>query len=201
MAPKAHEPVVDVKSPMPPGYFFLLKGNVYLTANCRKLTHSANKPLYVVTNSNKLLGIRVPAEIYYRVLAMERATRNDREEAVRKKDASMARKFDHALLEQFPDTPRDVVLQIVRHALVKGKKRVARNGVMKMKDKVRLAVTAHVRHCRTNYDKLLKAGVGREQARREVASTIAEVLRAWKGKAGSSGLRERNLLLGDSRVK
>ncbi|OAA63526.1 hypothetical protein SPI_03689 [Niveomyces insectorum RCEF 264] len=46
----ADEPLVSFRTPMPPGYCFVRKGNVYITAHCRKATKAAGQTVYVVTN-------------------------------------------------------------------------------------------------------------------------------------------------------
>ncbi|KAI0875289.1 hypothetical protein GGS24DRAFT_456214 [Hypoxylon argillaceum] len=40
------EPVVRASSPLPPGYKFLPKGNVYMTRHCRQQTHLAHQTVY-----------------------------------------------------------------------------------------------------------------------------------------------------------
>ncbi len=189
MAPKTSEPVVDLSEPMPKGYSFLRKGNVYLTAKCRKLTNEAGKPVVVVVRGKEQLGIRIPSSILHQVREAERASRESRADAVKKKDGAVAHEFETALLKHFPATPSDLVQRIVSHALVKKKKRVARTGTLSLEDKVRLAVRAHVRHCHTDYDRLLKDGVARDEARKEVLKKTLEVLKAWTGKARTGKAR------------
>ena len=147
MAPKPFEPTVLITDPSPPGYRFLAKGNVYITANCRRLTRAADKTVFVVlgTDGKTTIGIRVPRDIVTSVLDAERQTRQTRAEAVRKRDDATAQEFESAVLSQFPQVPRDVVPRIVAHALVKRKKRVARTGTLDLENRVRLAVWAHVR--------------------------------------------------------
>jgi len=50
---------------------------------------------------------------------------------------------------------------------------------------VRLAVVAHVRHAKTQYDSLLMSGWERVEARLSVEEAVLSVLAKWQGNAGS----------------
>ncbi|TLD16743.1 uncharacterized protein PgNI_01171 [Pyricularia grisea] len=192
-APKkntANEPMVTASTPMPPGYRFVSKGNVYITKNCRKNTQAANKTVYVVVESLKTkrvktLGIRVPADIYSEVAESERQTRTARATNVQKRDNAGLRAFELELRRLFPKAPADAAETVARHALVKRSRRVGRAGTMDMDKKVRLAVTAHIRHRYTDYDAMLGRGVPREEARTKVWGRIVEVADGWAGRPGS----------------
>ena len=60
--------------------------------------------------------------------------------------------------------------------------RVGRSAAAKELDEeaVRLAVTAHVRHTETNYDKLLLKGIERRDAREKVYPEVSRILDRWK---------------------
>ena len=45
---------------------------------------------------------------------------------------------------------------------------------------VNLAVAAHVRHHETDYDALLASGLGRHEARAQVAAQVREFMRRWQ---------------------
>ncbi|TLS31011.1 hypothetical protein PpBr36_03491 [Pyricularia pennisetigena] len=185
-----NEPMVTPSTPMPPGYRFVSKGNVYITKNCRKNTQAANKTVYVVVESLntkrvKTLGIRVPADIYGEVVESERQTRTARATNVQRRDDAGLRAFEQELRRMFPKAPTDAVETVARHALVKRSRRVGRAGTMDMDKKVRLAVTAHIRHLHTDYDAMLGRGVPREEARAKVWARIAEVADGWAGRPGS----------------
>ncbi|TLD30850.1 hypothetical protein PspLS_02213 [Pyricularia sp. CBS 133598] len=186
----ANEPMVTTSTPMPPGYHFVSKGNVYITKNCRKNTQAANKTVYVVVESLKTkriktLGIRVPADIYSEVTESERQTRTARATNVQKRDDAGLRAFELELRRLFPKAPADAAETVARHALVKRSRRVGRAGTMDMDKKVRLAVTAHIRHRHTDYDAMLSRGVPREEARTKVWGKIVEVADGWAGRPGS----------------
>lgn len=58
------EPEVHMTDPMPKGYRFVPKGDVYITKHCRKKTLDAGKTLYVVLDKkDKPIGLRCPAYI------------------------------------------------------------------------------------------------------------------------------------------
>ena len=175
-------PVVET-SPCPSNYRFVPKGNVYITANVRKETHASGRPLYLVTskhNPRKTLGVRCPLDVYNRVHDAEKATRASRQAAVDKHDAAERRQFEAALREEYPNIPEAEVGKLVKRALAKRSGRVGRTARIDVREKARLAVWAHVRHCHTEYDALLRGGVKREHARVRVQAAVQRVLRGWK---------------------
>ncbi|CAK7239608.1 MAG: hypothetical protein STHCBS139747_001039 [Sporothrix thermara] len=160
------EPVVFPTTPMPRGYTFVRKGNVYITAHCRRATHAEGRVVYVVvpegaprndSGKRAALGIRCPKHIVTSVRAAEQATRDTRHAATDKRDAAQAEQFRAALLTRYPAVPADTVPRIVQHAMQKHAGRVARTGTLDLAARVRLAVRAHIRHCWTDYEALLRA--------------------------------------------
>ncbi|KAK7959035.1 uncharacterized protein PG986_003889 [Apiospora aurea] len=179
-----HEPVVKVTSPLPKGYIFVPKGNVYITANCRRLTQAANRTVYAVINAKRQsVGIRVPAAIHAQVQADEQASRADRRSAVAKRDASLEKQFRDAIVRQFPQTPAASVPRIVERAMLKGSRRVGRTGKLDIETKARLAVRAHIRHTHTDYDGMLRGKTHtKDQARDAILGKINDVCKSWGGK-------------------
>ncbi|KAI1349709.1 hypothetical protein F5Y01DRAFT_327026 [Xylaria sp. FL0043] len=174
------EPVVRDTSPMPPGYSFVPKGNQYVTRHCRRQTQQSHKVVYAVVNDRKKqVGIRVPGAIYADVLQSEKATRSDRQELVRKNDETIEKSLGKAIREQFPRLPHEELRMIMRRATVKGHGRVGRTRTITMKEKAHLAVQAHIRHTKTNYDDLLKSGTGRDNARTIISQRVLDILREW----------------------
>lgn len=181
----SYEPQVQPSAPLPKGYQYVRKGNVYITKHCRQKTHEAGKTLYVVVNQrNKVLGLRCPQYIYQAVLADHNATASKRASAVQKKDDATSAQFEQTLLNLFPKTPKQLIPQIVKHATQKRSGRVGRTGKVGLEEKVKLAVRAHIRHCHTDYDKLLKEGTNRETARNMVWKRVSEVATGWGAKVG-----------------
>ncbi|KAK4165455.1 hypothetical protein QBC43DRAFT_369252 [Cladorrhinum sp. PSN259] len=171
---------VRPSAPMPKGYKFIRKGDVYITKNCRKQTLESQKPLYVVVDQNgKTLGLRCPSFVYNRVLQQHRETAPQRAAAVRKRDSAAEDKFKEALLKLFPKAPKEVVPLIINHALKKHSRRVGRTETMGLEDKAWLAVHAHIRHIHTSYDKLLRDGMERKVARDYFWPKINEVAKQW----------------------
>jgi hypothetical protein len=177
------EPEVRAHDPMPKGYRFVPKGNVYITKNCRKKTHDADKTLYVVVDKrDKPLGLRCPAYIYHAVMREHKATAEQRAAAVQKRDAAIEESFEEAMVTLFPKIPKAEIPQILRHSLKKHSRRVGRTGTVALHDRVKLAVRAHIRHMHTDYDQLLKQGVDRATAREKVWARLNEVARLWGGR-------------------
>ncbi|KAI1258992.1 hypothetical protein F5Y18DRAFT_322218 [Xylariaceae sp. FL1019] len=192
------EHVVWSHSPIPQGYIFLRKGDTYVTRNCRIKTKKEGRDLYVVVDrvrgTKKQLGIRVPTTVYDSVVKSERESRGDRAQAVQKRDDKVEKKLRDEILHQFPKIPAADLLVVMKHATMKRSRRVGRSGKVDEVDKARLAVIAYVRHTKSNYDSILRnSNLGRHEARRSVAQTINEVLKAWGSPytIGGLGLKRR----------
>lgn len=176
------ETSVPATTPLPPGYRFVPKGDVYITKNCRLRTLAANRPLYIVHDArDRRIGLRCPSSIAAAVEADSRATAATRAAAVQKRDASHEKAFEAAVVELFPKIPRELVPGVVKHAVEKRSGRVGRTGMLDVKERAKLAVRAHIRHKWTGYDGLLREGVAREEARRLVGGKISEVAKGWGG--------------------
>ena len=188
----SHEPVVDVRTPMPKGYGFLKKGNAYRTGLCRRLTHAEGKTLFVVTQKRTPIGLRAPKSILGKVFQEDHATRDSRRAAVERRDEATQDEFRDAILAQYPRIPADSAAAVLRHTLRKRSGRVGRTGTLALEAKARLAVAAHVRHCHTGYDEFFKReGVSRDEAREKVQDDVVRVLREWGG--GKEPLQKQNV--------
>ena len=177
------EITVSSTKPMPKGYAFLPKGNQYKTLHCRRLTHEAGKPLFVVEAGNKVIGLRVPKNIFFQVQSLARETLADRREAVQKRDNVLNRQAEVELIKQFPKIPKAEKDAVLKHAFRKYSGRVGRTSTTPMSRKVLFAVIAHIRHRHTNYDAMMDRGVDREKARRAIQKEVQEKLCKW-GRGG-----------------
>jgi hypothetical protein len=113
-----------------------------------------------------------------------RARRRERETERRADiDATFVQRFADRIGELFPRCPPDRAEQIAMRACQKYSGRVGRSAAAKRLDEeaVTLAVTAHVRHTETDYDKLLTRGTERWDARDQVRRDVERVLRRWRG--------------------
>ena len=188
MPSRHNEPTVRFASPMPQGYTFVPKGNVYITSHCRKQTQEAGRTVYTVLNmKNNVVGIRVPKPIHTAVREAHEATRDKRAQAVQRKDQKLELEFRDAVISQFPNTPSESVTKIISRAMLKRSRRVGRSGKLGVEERAALAVRAHIRHMHTDYDQLLRDGVPREQARTQTYEKIDEVVRSWGGQTGRRG--------------
>ncbi|KAK2605626.1 hypothetical protein N8I77_008452 [Diaporthe amygdali] len=168
------------KESLPSGYSFVPKGNVYITGHCRRLTKASGRSVYVVINGKKQqIGLGVPTDVYVGVQLQEINTRTDRTSNVLKRDETITKAFQKEVLKIYPRVPAESLRNVLKMALKKGKGKVGRAGKLNVHHKVRLAVRAHVRHCETEYDSLLKLGVEREHARQRVEPKIREVCLSW----------------------
>lgn len=195
----ANEPTVR-RGRLPRGYSLVLKGNVYITANCRKQTQTANQTVYLVVNAkDKHIGIAVPSGIHEDVQQKEAETRDTRAANVDRRDNAIKREFEQVILQEFPQIPREDLLKILHQALEKRAGKVGRTGQLSDRKKANLAVRAYIRHCHTPYEQLLKGtrrkrGVkAKVRAREIVQGQVNELARIWaQGRSGQSdGQRSR----------
>lgn len=174
------EPSVRFFSPMPSGYVFVPKGDVFVTKNCRRKTHNAGRKLYVVIDkTKKVIGLRCPAEIYAAVEAESKATAGRRAEGVQKRDAIVQGKFEKDILRFYPKTPGAEIPKIAKHALKKRSRRVGTRTTIDTDKKVGLAVRAHIRHCHTDYHRLLEETGDRNASRKMIFDQVKEIEMRW----------------------
>lgn len=187
----ADEPTVK-RGRIPRGYSLVLKGNVYITANCRKQTQTANQKVYLVANAkDKQIGIAVPSEIHEDVKQKEAETRAARAANVDRRDNAIKEDFEKVILQEFPRLPREDLPKILEQALKKRAGKVGRTGQLSARKKAHLAVRAHIRHCHTPYEELLK-GTRRQKgqkakkhAREMVQGQVNELAIFWaQGRSG-----------------
>jgi hypothetical protein len=117
--------------------------------------------------------------------AEARARRREREAERRAElDRDYVASFAGRVRELFPGAPPEREHDIAEHACRKTSGRVGRSAAAKALDAeaVHLAVAAHVRHHETDYDALLATGLGRHEARDQVAAQVREVLRRWQAR-------------------
>ena len=132
--------------------------------------------------------MRCPEDVHKDVIANARASAASRKEAVRAKDERDIAKARDCLSRLFPRIPLDAAETVLHHGFQKGSGRVGRSTVLVNDDKVTLAVIAHARHTKTEYDtiikKLDKGRKGgekfRQQARALIRDELDAVLRSWR---------------------
>jgi len=96
-------------------------------------------------------------------------------------DEQFLARFAARVRELYPRAPVGREHEVAAHACLKYSGRVGRSASAKALevDAVRLAVQAHVRHRETAYDGLLATGIERQEARRAVQATVAQLLDDW----------------------
>ncbi|KAM4062803.1 hypothetical protein HRG_007621 [Hirsutella rhossiliensis] len=177
----AREEVISPEAPKPRGYGFLKKGNPFMTALCRRKTSAAGKKLYVVSSRGVSSGLLAPEGILAEVIAEELETRGKRSAAVEKRDGAVRDDFEQAILRLYPKIPLEEVAKISSRTLEKRSRRVGRTGRLDLVTKVRLAVAAHVRHCHTDYDKIVRGCNIKWTARQSIHDEASRVLASWGG--------------------
>ena len=85
-----------------------------------------------------------------------------------------------AIKDLFPNIPDNDLYQIIKTAFQKGKKRVGTASELPLARRAQLAVVAHIRHCYTAYDRLLRNG-GYHDARGVVEKPTLAKLVEWRG--------------------
>lgn len=175
------EVAISPRAPRPQGYGFLKKGNPFMTGLCRRKTHAAGKTLYVVASRGKPSGLLAPEGILAEVAAEELQTRDKRSAVVEKRDGVVKNEFEDEILRLYPMIPPGEVPKILARTLKKRSRRVGRTGRLELDEKVRLAVTAHVRHCHTDYDKVVKGCKTKWKARDSTRDEVSRVMVSWGG--------------------
>ncbi|OJJ45778.1 hypothetical protein ASPZODRAFT_143660 [Penicilliopsis zonata CBS 506.65] len=197
--PPSTEPLEEncyTTSPLINGYIFVRKGDVYITRHCRSRTKQSGRTVYVVyTTQGKALGLRVPKEIYSSVLASAEETSSSRAAAVQLRDERDRQRAAELLTQLFPRMPSSSLTEIVEHAFLKGSGRVGRSTTTSEERKAVLAVEAHIRHMHTGYEALLKSGMERAQARKDVWEAVKTVKRLWMGEEGGDQMKLSRQLL------
>ena len=115
----------------------------------------------------------------------QRARARERAAVVRRRaNDDYVRAFSDQILSQYPRCPREEAASIAQHACRKYSGRVGRSAAARQLDPVAvaMAVTAHVRHAHSEYDKLLAQGWERIEARRAVAGPVQLVMDRWAGR-------------------
>lgn len=181
----ANEPVVK-RGRIPRGYSLVLKGNVYVTGNCRKQSQAADETVYLVVDTKETqIGIAVPTGIYEGVKQKEVETRLSRAANVDRRDKAIKKEFEQVVLNEFPRLPLGELSKILEKALEKRKGKVGRTGQLSDHRKAQLAVRAHIRHCHTPYDKMLRASgkkglKTKHLARQTVQKQVDDLAAAWE---------------------
>ncbi|KAF2685169.1 hypothetical protein K458DRAFT_442336 [Lentithecium fluviatile CBS 122367] len=182
MAPR--EITVSPSRPIPTGYAFLKKGIKYKTLHCRRLTHEAGKPVYIVEHRKKVLGICVPQPIFDQVQAQADETLAARRLATEQRDAALIRTAAAELDKQFPRIPKVDREKVLAHGFKKHSGRVGRTSQIPLQRKVLYAVSAHIRHAHTRYEAILDKGGNRDDARKAIQKTVQDTLRFWSATRG-----------------
>ncbi|KAJ9283644.1 hypothetical protein DTO021C3_8760 [Paecilomyces variotii] len=183
------------KDPLPAGYIFVRRGDVYITRHCRSKTKDSKRTVYLVYDAKgkRTLGIRVPKDIYHSVRSEATATASSRADAVKVRDERDLARSRKLLLAQFPKMPPSSLERILEHAFLKGSGRVGRSTKRSDERKAELAVEAHIRHLHTPYEELLDQGMQRDQARDRVWDAVQEVKAAWGGQKRDSPLPSKRI--------
>ncbi|KAJ5578759.1 uncharacterized protein N7459_007723 [Penicillium hispanicum] len=206
--PESNDPLeknIFERAPLPDGYVFVPKGDVYITRHCRVKTKESHQVVYVVYVSlaghafsalrfhpiltsaqnrtgKRIQGIRVPAEIHSNVSELAVLTAHARASAVEVRDTKFIARGRELLRSQFPLMPDESLEVIMNHSFLKGSGRVGRTSTTTDNRKATLAVEAHIRHKHTPYESLLAGGVDRKEARETVWPSVQAIKKAWEGR-------------------
>ena len=169
---------------------FLPRGNVALTTRSSK--YSTLRAIVLQWSRSRKRYER--QGILVEQAALERAEQECLSDAARReaqrvraaqyretRDQEFISDFARLVRERYPGCPEGLELEIAEHACLKYSGRVGRSAMARNLDPeaVDLAVRAHVRHLRTDYDTLLMAGWDRNDARARVAQAVTSVLERW----------------------
>jgi hypothetical protein len=103
--------------------------------------------------------------------------------ARQEEDREFVSALAQAILQRHPGCPTEEARRIAEHTGCRSSGRVGRSAAGRVLDAsaVDLAVIAHIRHERTDYDELLMSGTERLDARALVREAIDRVLAEWSG--------------------
>ena len=92
------------------------------------------------------------------------------------------KEYAEQIRRRYPRLPPSLEIDIAEHACLKYSGRVGRSERAKRFDEesIALAVAAHVRHAKTEYDDLLMRGIDRHDARRLVRDKVGQILKQWR---------------------
>lgn len=170
---------------------FLPAGNATLTRRARKFSPLVAEVLQLNGRRKRYdrIGLLVAtaaidqAEASLQDDASERAMLRQKSAAARAKaDEKLVVEMSALILANFPSCPPDEAHAIAAHTAVRGSGRVGRSEAGRHLDAqaIELAVIAWIRHQHTNYDQLLMSGVGRQDARGQIRSTVQRQLQSWR---------------------
>jgi len=110
--------------------------------------------------------------------ALKRARATEKRAVI---DEQFVAGFAGTIRKNYPRMPQGLEKVIANHACQKYSGRVGRTQAAKQFDDgaVFLAVKAHIRHAKTNYDELLARGYDRASARSTVDDKIQQILELW----------------------
>jgi hypothetical protein len=143
---------------------------------------------------SKPVSVLAPREVVQ--AARGKAERTEPARAAKREKAALVRarkeqeqrdKALAALHANFPGIPSGHAEQVVAHAFKVASGRVGRSNELSLDETIERAVWAHIRHSRTKYGQLLRAGVPQHEARATVRDKIERIYQAWRQPpAGSS---------------
>ena len=96
-------------------------------------------------------------------------------------DKQYVKDFAKEIQKYYPKSPKGINMIIAEHACKKYSGRVGRSANAKEFDAkaVKLAVIAHIRHAKTDYDSLLMKGYAKKTARNMIQEKLQQVLDDW----------------------
>tara|TARA_B100000315_G_scaffold30288_1_gene25710 strand:- start:681 stop:1349 length:669 start_codon:yes stop_codon:yes gene_type:complete len=170
---------------------YLPSGNAALTRRAKK--HSTLSAVVYKWSSSRKRNERQGLLVEQRGLELAekeclsdedyRKARREKDKIRRAKlDQKYVTKFADEIRKFFPKSPKGLEKEIAEHACMKYSGRVGRSAFAKdlSKEAIILAVSAHIRHTKTNYDSLLAKYCDRDHARTIVSDDIEAILSKWQ---------------------
>lgn len=164
------------------------------TAVTRRATKYSSEHVVVMKKSrarkrSERQGILAEPEAIARAVAQSeddadrRAKTREKAAGTREKaDRKYVAQFAESIARQYPGCPPKDCLAIATHACRKYSGRIGRSAAAKQFDAeaICLAVIAHIRHTRTNYETILAGCDDRLAARRQVRELVLDILDGWE---------------------
>ncbi|KAJ5761897.1 uncharacterized protein N7511_005279 [Penicillium nucicola] len=199
--------VICFEAKAPSGYTFIPAGNPQLTTSCKERCRKENLQIYAVSTTPHArthnlsqhvhrIGYHFPSTVVAAVCSelglyltstgktlpiYAMGMRENRSRAGSEvSQITLNTDARDAIKDLFPNIPDKDLNQIIKTAFQKGQKKVGTATELPMARRAQLAVVAHIRHTKTDYDSLLKK-LSFHEARHSVEHETLKFVIEWRG--------------------
>ncbi|KAK4949645.1 hypothetical protein LTR10_011486 [Elasticomyces elasticus] len=194
--------VITFRADPPPGYTFIPAGNPELTAALKEFARREDQKIFAVTLAMSCQGKYIAlAFIFQPALLLDGGkvideSKEDKEDRLfaqvyqnqngqrppkeEKDQVTINTEAKQTIKDLFPKIPDNDLFQIIKTAFQLGDNKVGTAEEIPLVRRAQLSVVAHIRHCYTKYDKLLRQ-LPYNDARHAVEKETLARLIEWRG--------------------